>query len=126
MPPISCALCLAVASAPRRRRDPAWLPEASARHIHSAYLTWRPARGIDAPNEPERGGVRLNRSPGPLSAPSTDSRITILRHLGETLAIALAGGATLGLAGVPAGWLSGSILAVAGHHWPAGRCWFQH
>ena len=67
-----------------------------------------------APNEPERGGVRLNESPGPLSAPSTDSRITILRHLGETLAIALAGGATLGLAGVPAGWLSGSILAVAG------------
>ena len=49
-----------------------------------------------------------------MSAPSTDSRITILRHLGETLAIALAGGATLGLAGVPAGWLSGSILAVAG------------
>ena len=67
-----------------------------------------------APNEPERGGVRLSESPGPLSAPSTDSRITILRHLGETLAIALAGGATLGLAGVPAGWLSGSILAVAG------------
>jgi len=49
-----------------------------------------------------------------LSAPSTDSRITILRHLGETLAIATAGGAVLGLLGVPAGWLSGSILAVAG------------
>ena len=49
-----------------------------------------------------------------MSAPSTDSRITILRHLGETLAIATAGGAVLGLLGVPAGWLSGSILAVAG------------
>ena len=49
-----------------------------------------------------------------MSAQSTDSRITILRHLGETLAIALAGGAVLGLLGVPAGWLSGSILAVAG------------
>ena len=54
------------------------------------------------------------REPWALSAPSTDSRITILRHLGETLAIALAGGAALGLVGVPAGWLSGSILAVAG------------
>ncbi len=54
------------------------------------------------------------REPWALSAPSADSRITILRHLGETLAIALAGGAALGLVGVPAGWLSGSILAVAG------------
>jgi membrane AbrB-like protein len=59
--------------------------------------------------------VRLaQREPWALSAPSADSRITILRHLGETLAIALAGGAALGLVGVPAGWLSGSILAVAG------------
>jgi membrane AbrB-like protein len=31
----------------------------------------------------------------------------------ETLAIAAAGGATLGFLGVPAGWLSGAILAVA-------------
>jgi len=37
-----------------------------------------------------------------------------VRHLAETLAIAAAGGAALGLIGVPAGWLSGSILAVAG------------
>jgi len=37
-----------------------------------------------------------------------------VRHLAETLAIAAAGGAALGLIGIPAGWLSGSILAVAG------------
>ena len=49
-----------------------------------------------------------------MSAPLADPRSATLRHLGETLAIALAGGAALGLAGVPAGWLSGSILAVAG------------
>ena len=49
-----------------------------------------------------------------LSAPSTNDRFVIPRHLAETLTVAAAGGATLGLIGVPAGWLSGSILAVAG------------
>jgi uncharacterized protein len=49
-----------------------------------------------------------------LSAPSTTNRLADLRHLAETLAVAAVGGAVLGLAGVPAGWLSGSILAVAG------------
>jgi membrane AbrB-like protein len=49
-----------------------------------------------------------------LSASSATDRFTTLRHLAETLAIAAAGGAALGLIGVPAGWLSGSILAVAG------------
>jgi hypothetical protein len=49
-----------------------------------------------------------------LSAPSTNDRFVIPRHLAETLAVAAAGGATLGLTGFPAGWLSGSILAVAG------------
>lgn len=49
-----------------------------------------------------------------LSAPSTNDRFIIPRHLAETLAVAAAGGATLGLTGFPAGWLSGSILAVAG------------
>ena len=49
-----------------------------------------------------------------LSAPSANDRFAITRHLAETLAIAAAGGATLGLTGFPAGWLSGSILAVAG------------
>jgi len=49
-----------------------------------------------------------------LSASSVTDRFTTVRHLAETLAIAAAGGAALGLIGVPAGWLSGSILAVAG------------
>jgi membrane AbrB-like protein len=37
----------------------------------------------------------------------------MLRHVAETLAFAAAGGLTLGLLGMPAGWLSGSIMAVA-------------
>jgi len=37
----------------------------------------------------------------------------MLRRVAETLTIAAAGGAALGLAGLPAGWLSGSIIAVA-------------
>jgi len=49
-----------------------------------------------------------------LSAPPTKDRLLVLRHLSETLGVAALGGAMLGLAGVPAGWLSGSILAVAG------------
>jgi len=49
-----------------------------------------------------------------LSAPLPTDRPVVLRRLAETLAIATVGGATLGFIGVPAGWLSGSILAVAG------------
>jgi hypothetical protein len=49
-----------------------------------------------------------------LSASSVTDRFTAVRHLAETLAIAAAGGAALGIIGIPAGWLSGSILAVAG------------
>ena len=49
-----------------------------------------------------------------MSASSVTDRFTAVRHLAETLAIAAAGGAALGLIGIPAGWLSGSILAVAG------------
>ncbi len=49
-----------------------------------------------------------------MSAPSVNDRFAILRHLTETLIVAAAGGSALGLIGVPAGWLSGSILAVAG------------
>ena len=49
-----------------------------------------------------------------MSAPSPINRTAIFRHVAETLAIAATGGVTLGLIGVPAGWLSGSILAVAG------------
>ena len=49
-----------------------------------------------------------------MSAPPVTDRIAKFRHLAETLAIAAAGGVTLGLLGMPAGWLSGAILAVAG------------
>ncbi|MFZ0354783.1 MAG: AbrB family transcriptional regulator, partial [Pseudolabrys sp.] len=48
-----------------------------------------------------------------MSAPSVNDRFVVLRHLAETLVIAAAGGLALGLVGLPAGWLSGSILAVA-------------
>jgi membrane AbrB-like protein len=44
--------------------------------------------------------------------PSPSLRETILR-LAETLAIGAVGGAALGLAKFPAGWLSGAIIAVA-------------
>jgi uncharacterized membrane protein AbrB (regulator of aidB expression) len=37
----------------------------------------------------------------------------MLRNVAETLAFAVAGGLTLGLSGMPAGYLSGSIMAVA-------------
>jgi len=49
-----------------------------------------------------------------LSPPPPIDRFSVLRRLAETLAVAAAGGTALGLVGVPAGWLSGSILAVAG------------
>jgi len=49
-----------------------------------------------------------------LSPPFVNDRLVKLRHLFETLAVAAAGGVALGLTGIPAGWLSGSILAVAG------------
>jgi hypothetical protein len=48
-----------------------------------------------------------------LSVPPAIDRILLARHLAETFAFAAAGGLTLGLMGVPAGYLSGSILAVA-------------
>jgi membrane AbrB-like protein len=48
-----------------------------------------------------------------LSAPPAIDRIALARHLAETLSFAAAGGLTFGLLGVPAGFLSGSILAVA-------------
>jgi membrane AbrB-like protein len=37
----------------------------------------------------------------------------VLRRVAETLAVAACGGATLGIPGFPAGWLSGAIVAVA-------------
>ncbi|HZP68899.1 MAG TPA: AbrB family transcriptional regulator [Pseudolabrys sp.] len=48
-----------------------------------------------------------------MSAPSP-TRLVTLGRLSETLVTAALGGGALGLIGVPAGWLSGSILAVAG------------
>ncbi|MEP7029304.1 MAG: AbrB family transcriptional regulator [Pseudolabrys sp.] len=48
-----------------------------------------------------------------MSAPPTTDRATAFRHVAETLAFAAAGGLTLGILGMPAGFLSGAILAVA-------------
>jgi len=41
------------------------------------------------------------------------SRLVLARRFAETLALAAAGGAALGLSGLPAGWLSGAILFTA-------------
>jgi membrane AbrB-like protein len=49
----------------------------------------------------------------PMSAPPDRNRRRFALSLAETLAIAAAGGAVFGLAGFPAGWLSGSMLFVA-------------
>ena len=49
-----------------------------------------------------------------MSAPDPLSRTVLFRNVAETLAFAGAGGMTLGFLGMPAGFLSGSILAVAG------------
>jgi membrane AbrB-like protein len=70
-------------------------------------------RGIDRAMSLGAGALGSVRAFG-LSAPSANNRFVIPRHLAETLAIAAAGGATLGLIGFPAGWLTGSILSVAG------------
>jgi membrane AbrB-like protein len=65
-----------------------------------------------ASNKPWRTCARIPES---LVLPATSSsRLATLRRLCETLATAALGGGALGLIGVPAGWLSGSILAVAG------------
>jgi uncharacterized protein len=48
-----------------------------------------------------------------LSLPPTIDRVAIARQLAETLAFAAVGGLALGLAGMPAGYLSGAILMVA-------------
>src|SRR5687767_2476528 len=47
-----------------------------------------------------------------MSASST-RRILLARRFAETLIYALAGAAVLGLAGLPAGWLSGAIVGVS-------------
>jgi hypothetical protein len=68
---------------------------------------------------PAEGGgavcaVRPRESRSFLSAAPARSPAAAFGPIAETLAVALAGGALLGLSGMPAGWLSGSILAVAG------------
>ncbi len=45
---------------------------------------------------------------------SRPSQLILLRRFAETLFYAAAGGAAFGLAGLPAGWLSGAILLTAG------------
>jgi hypothetical protein len=56
---------------------------------------------------------RVRESRKPLSPQPSIDRLLLARQLAETFAFAAAGGLTLGLMGVPAGYLSGSILAVA-------------
>ena len=62
-----------------------------------------------------RGASRFaaRRKQPTLSVPNSESLAVVLRRVAETLAFAAAGGLTLGLLGMPAGFLSGSILAVA-------------
>jgi hypothetical protein len=48
-----------------------------------------------------------------LPAPKATTPFVAVGRVAETLAIAAVGGCTLGLLGMPAGWLSGSIIAVA-------------
>jgi len=47
-----------------------------------------------------------------MSAASSRRKL-LARRFAETMAIGAAGAATLGLAGMPAGWLSGAIVGVA-------------
>jgi membrane AbrB-like protein len=69
-------------------------------------LTQSTVSGID------RGAALYESRPALSATPPTD-RIAALRRLAETLAIAVIGGGAFGLAGLPAGYLSGSILLVA-------------
>jgi len=74
-------------------------------------LTQTRLRGIDRIERACAGRFRESRQP--LSLPPAIDRIVIARQLAETLAFAAVGGLTFGLLGVPAGYLSGSILMVA-------------
>ena len=61
-----------------------------------------------------RGIDRAPRKPQPLSSPQAPETIAkASRQVAETLAFAALGGVTLGLTGMPAGWLSGAILTSA-------------
>ncbi len=48
-----------------------------------------------------------------MSAPFSSEFLSKLRNVAETLAIATAGGLTLGMTGFPGGYISGAIMAVA-------------
>jgi len=73
-------------------------------------LTQGRLRGIDRATGP-RPGFRESQ---PLSPPhATQSIAKLARQFAETLVLATIGGLTLGLLGMPAGFLSGSILMVA-------------
>jgi len=67
---------------------------------------------------PARGGASISRLASVKAAFLPASQVlspsVAFGRVAETLAIAVAGGIALGLVGMPAGWLSGSILAVAG------------
>jgi hypothetical protein len=56
--------------------------------------------------------LTLRPRPGLMSAAST-RRLLLARRFAETLVYAGAGSAALGLAGLPAGWLSGAIVGVS-------------
>jgi membrane AbrB-like protein len=56
----------------------------------------------------------IMRSPlAHMPPPAHPHHAHLYRRLGETLVYAFAGGAVLGLAGLPAGWLSGAIVGVS-------------
>jgi uncharacterized protein len=77
-------------------------------------LTYSAPRGIDRLWLPlEQDALRPRESRSSLSANSPIDRVAMSRRLAETLAIAAIGGGAFGLLGLPAGWLSGSILVVA-------------
>src|SRR5205814_1167871 len=68
------------------------------------------ARGGHSERHAAPNAMRLRGCP---SMPAATSLRDRLIRLGETLIIGSAGGAVLGLAHFPAGWLSGAIIAVA-------------
>src|ERR1041385_8194437 len=74
-----------------------------------AHLTAVRRAGID------RSQTRVScRTCGPeLMSAASSRRKLLARRFAETLAIGTLGAATLGLAGMPAGWLSGEIVGVS-------------
>jgi membrane AbrB-like protein len=73
------------------------------------HLTCAAAAGIDRDQSGRRAAAPS--APGLMTAPPT--RPQLFRRFAETITCAAVGGATLGLAGLPAGWLSGAIVGVS-------------